>query len=495
MNLFRYEFKSLATKITLSIGVVFAVMILTLSLLYSLQTISTVDYYVSETEKVFTFDKQREDKIRKITDTIATFLSGHKPEELSAEFNKIITDYKSEIKEHLVVLYDMNGDVIAASSLLPGGGRVTQAGAIFIFKASGKNEIEIVEDGLQKTQVFLNGRAIANLIVFGAGPRFGERLTAGIETDLIQYFVLLTGTFLFFGLLVIRWVILKHIDRLEVLKTATLRLRNGDFPKEIPVNGQDEIADLTRHFNDVFHMLKSQEKFRKQMLGDVAHELRTPLTNLSGKLAAIEDGLVESNQETIGKLNLDIQHLINLTEDLQVLSLANSGALKIYPEVTDLHIETQIANDSFEQSHKNLSFDLVNLVEKNLEVYTDKKRFRQILSNLIDNALKNATAHVRVTISSVKRDRDIEIKVTDNGRGIPQEKLVNVFKRHFRVQDQKTKLPDLEDERNFGFGLGLSIVRQLVILQGARIDVESTSGCTEFTIWFPRHTTMKKVEE
>jgi signal transduction histidine kinase len=254
------------------------------------------------------------------------------------------------------------------------------------------------------------------------------------------------------------------------LTTAARRFGKGDFTQRVEYNGKGEMADLAHSFNSMAENLEKTEQLRRNLVADVAHELRTPVSNLKGYLEAISDGVIKPDEETIRSLNEEAGSLTRLVGDLQELTLADAGKLKITTQPEDIgHIikETVIAHQP-KATGKEINISIVMPDELPL-VEIDGQRIRQVLNNLINNALVHTNNGGSITVSGKKQDKMVSISVSDTGEGIAPEHLPMIFERFYRVDKSRTRATG-------GSGLGLTIAKRLVEAHSGTISVTSEVG-------------------
>ena len=209
-----------------------------------------------------------------------------------------------------------------------------------------------------------------------------------------------------------------------------------------------------------------QVRLRRQLMADIAHELRTPLAILQGRIEGLLDGVYPRDDDRLGELLAETQHLARLVEDVRTLANAEAGALDLRKERIDVG---EVIRETASALHV-----VVELPEKLPEIDADPVRIREVLLNLLTNAVQHAPEGT-VTVSAESRPRELVIRVRDNGPGIPPEALPHLFERF-----QK-------GPRSKGSGLGLSIARKLVLAHGGTIDVASAEGVgTAVTVSLPR---------
>ena len=248
---------------------------------------------------------------------------------------------------------------------------------------------------------------------------------------------------------------------IRALTAAAARIAEGRFDQRVPQQGRDEIGSLAVTFNAMADRLAHTEQLRRNMVGDISHELRTPLTRMQCQVEAMQDGLAPATPEALRHIHEQIRVLERLVGDLQDLSLSDAGQLKLNP--APLRIDEMIRAVAKPQP---IELDLAPNLPP---VLADARRIRQILQNLIDNALRYGPEDATVTITARRQGTVIEIRVQDHGPGIPPEHLALIFERFHRVDDSRARSTG-------GTGLGLAIVKQLVVAHGGRVWAESALG-------------------
>jgi two-component system sensor histidine kinase BaeS len=212
-----------------------------------------------------------------------------------------------------------------------------------------------------------------------------------------------------------------------------------------------------------------QDRLRRQLMADVAHELRTPLAILQGRVEGLLDGVYPRDESHLTELLEETRHLSRLVEDLGTLAHAEAGALELRKETVDL-------GDLVRDVAASLPRPVAIVIPPDLPaVEADPVRIRQVLLNLLANALRHTPAEGAVAIEAEPRPREVLIRVRDNGSGIAPEDLPHVFERFQKGAGSR------------GSGLGLAIARKLVLAHGGDIGIESTPGKgTVVTVSLPR---------
>jgi two-component system sensor histidine kinase BaeS len=253
----------------------------------------------------------------------------------------------------------------------------------------------------------------------------------------------------------------------------------ADDQTRVPVTTNDEIGYLATALNELAARREQTEALRKTMVSDVAHELRTPLTNIRSWLEAAQDGLARLDPQLLSLLLEEAVLLQHIIDDLRDLAAADAGDLH-------LHREPVYVNDILEQvaeAHRGAAetagVRLHAEYAADPEVLLDGTRLRQLVGNLVANAVRHTSAGGTVTIRSEIRHGDLTITVADTGTGIAPADLPKVFDRFWRADDSRTRSTG-------GSGLGLAIARKLAEAHSGTITVKSTLGAgSTFTIRLP----------
>ena len=253
------------------------------------------------------------------------------------------------------------------------------------------------------------------------------------------------------------------------LLEAAGRIAEGDYAPRVAERGPSEVRALARAFNGMAARLEVTEGQRRDLMADITHELRTPLTVIQGNLEGILDGVYSPDEAHLKSILEETQILSRLVDDLRTLALAESGALQLKKEPTDLTVLIGETVSAFraQADAAGVKFDIqVDAGEHLLNL--DPERIRQVLSNLIANALRytpsGGSISIKYKIISTSGSEQAELTVADNGSGIAPDSLPNIFNRFYKSRDSS------------GTGLGLPIARHLVEAHGGRIDAESDPG-------------------
>jgi signal transduction histidine kinase len=266
----------------------------------------------------------------------------------------------------------------------------------------------------------------------------------------------------------------------KALTQAARQLGKGDFSQRVNSSDKGEVGELAQSFNSMANDLERAEQLRRNMVADVAHELRTPLSNLRGYLEAIRDGVKKPDADTIHSLGEEATLLSRLVDDLQELSLAEAGELKLNCQAGDITelIKQTVPVVRSQAAAKGVSVS-VDLPGKLPAVDIDSHRISQVLYNLLENAVAHTNQGDSITVAARQQDNQVKISVVDTGEGIPAEDLANIFERFYRVDKSRTRATG-------GSGLGLTIAKRLVEAHGGNIEVNSKPGKgSSFTFTLP----------
>ena len=234
-------------------------------------------------------------------------------------------------------------------------------------------------------------------------------------------------------------------------------------------HSDDELSELVHTLNDMIDRIEKGVKNIQQFTADASHELRTPITAMRGEIEVALRRLrsQEEYKETLKSSLQELQWMEKMVNDLLLLSRADAGELKLNPEPCDLSelIKDCYQSQTYAAQKKGIDFQLM-LPEKTITAAVDSYRFRQVLCNLTDNALKYTPEGGRVTLRAQKTAHEIEIIIEDNGCGIPKDDLPLVFNRFYRADKSRGR-------EEYSSGLGLSISKWIVEAHKGRIELHS----------------------
>ncbi|MFM8392525.1 MAG: sensor histidine kinase, partial [Acidobacteriota bacterium] len=284
------------------------------------------------------------------------------------------------------------------------------------------------------------------------------------------------------GGLIIANQALHQVDRIR--QTAE-QINAGDLTERVPLPARmDEIGRLASTFNQMISRLQAAFDRQKQFTSDASHEMRTPLAVMRGdiEITLRRQRSVEEYQAVLNSTLEEIVRLSRLVEDLLLLTRADIGKVELQCRPVSL---TRLCRDLIDYiaplARQQGQVLFLRLPEgDDLVINADESRLRQLLLNLIDNAIKYTNPGGRIELSLERVEDRVVIKVVDNGRGISAEDLPRIFDRFFRRAKMAGE-PSVP-----GAGLGLSISKWIVDSHGGKIDVRSVPGeGTEFIVTIP----------
>jgi signal transduction histidine kinase len=334
---------------------------------------------------------------------------------------------------------------------------------------------------------FLGSYALASILTF-----FNVWLTARLmftdEHDLLLGTILL----LFAGAIAMALGYLlssSFLDRISSLDQAAKKIANGNLSIRVPVEGRDELADLSETFNQMASQLQDAadkrmqlESLRKELIAWIGHDLQTPLASISAIIEALADGMVEDPATEMRYLQTakkNIAALSHLIDDLFQMAQIDAGGLRLnFSSVTMSDLISDILV-SFSQRAEKEGVIIRGSVDPDLEmVQMDIQRISRVLNNLVDNAIRHSPEGGIVEIHANRSGRFALVEVVDNGEGIPNEDLPNIFDLFYRGKKKRY-------ESNGSAGLGLPISKGIVEAHGGIIDVQSEPGRTRFSFKIP----------
>lgn len=246
---------------------------------------------------------------------------------------------------------------------------------------------------------------------------------------------------------------------------ASARVEAGELGVLVPERGPREVRTLARAFNAMSTRLAETEKERRRLIADVSHELRTPLTVIQGNVEGMVDGLYPTDATHLERILAETRQLERLIDDLRTLSLADAGALTLQRQPTDLAAVAADAVAALEPQSDEGGVTLALTAEADLpSLELDPLRVRQIVTNLIANALRHTPAGGSVTVQVRPVDDGQELSVSDTGSGMDAAAASRAFDRFWRGPESP------------GAGLGLAIVRDLVVAHGGTVELRSEPG-------------------
>lgn len=253
---------------------------------------------------------------------------------------------------------------------------------------------------------------------------------------------------------------------LRQMTAAVLAMARGDYSIRVRATSRDEIGQLATAFNQMAADLEAADEYRRGLIGNVSHELRTPITALRAVLENVVDGVVEPDAETMRMALSQTERLGELVTDLLDLSRIEGGAIPLQVSRFDVDEFLHDAVEHVSVSASTVPVD-IRVSPPDLKAVADPARLRQVVVNLVDNAIRHSPAGGSVTVRASRGPAGLRLEVADQGPGIAPAERERVFERFTRGATT-----------DGGTGLGLAIARWAVELHGGEIEVTDTAaGC------------------
>lgn len=284
------------------------------------------------------------------------------------------------------------------------------------------------------------------------------------------------------------WLLSKiHVNRIKRLREATSLVSAGDYHVHVPSSNFDEIGELANDFN---HMVKkinhsmeeidALENRRRQFMADVSHEMRTPLTTISGVIEGLKNDMIpeEDRDRGINLVSHEAKRLMRLVNENLDYEKIRSNQIQLFREDIQLFELLEIIQEQLTVQAAEKNVQIIVDADEEVMVNADYDRLVQILINITKNSIQ-FTSDGTIWLRGRKEKQNTIIEVEDTGIGIDPSEVENIWRRFYKADISRTSNP-------YGaFGLGLSIVKQLVLLHNGEIDVQSEKGKgTKFTITF-----------
>jgi len=275
--------------------------------------------------------------------------------------------------------------------------------------------------------------------------------------------------------------------KIKLIYKTIHRLKRGKQSNDIPMDLQADL-DILENVNKEFidwsnsqkneiKQMKELEQYRRNFVGNVSHELKTPIFNIQGYILTLLDGGIHDesiNIKYLQKTAQSVDRMINMVEDLETISALESGMIEMnFIKFNIIDLAHEVIEFLEVKAQKKAINLFIALDEKHgaVMVFADKIRIRQILINLIDNAIKytSETSSPYIKVSFYDMDENILMEVSDNGLGIALENIPHLFDRFYRVDSARSRAQG-------GTGLGLSIVKHIIEAHKQTINVRSNLG-------------------
>jgi signal transduction histidine kinase len=284
--------------------------------------------------------------------------------------------------------------------------------------------------------------------------------------------------------IVLAWMMSRWVAApLKRLAGAARSVAAGHYQQRLPPEGPAEVESLASDFNQMVERVRSTQQGQRDFVANVSHEMKTPLTSIQGFAQAILDGTASDStaqQHAASVIHEESGRLTRLVDDLLDLARLDAGQVTFARAEVDLNALVARVIDRLSLRADGKRIQLVNGVHGLPVVTGDGDRLAQVLTNLMDNALKHTPAGGRVAVRGEARGTDVLIHVDDSGPGIPPDELPRIFERFYQVDKAR------RGGEGRGNGLGLAISREIVQVHGGRLEAASAPGQgSRFTMTLP----------
>lgn len=293
----------------------------------------------------------------------------------------------------------------------------------------------------------------------------------GYVADMFSTFILSAGLMLLISSLLSVVFTTRLTLPLRRIAEAARKFGAGDFSTRVPVEGEDEVAQLAVTFNNMAANLEAIDSSRSNFMGNIAHELRTPMTSVKGFVDGMLDGTIppELYNHYLGVVSQEVGRLTRLIQNMLDISKLEAGEYQVNARSYDVWESITGAALAAEQRIENGKIQIQGLVPERTMVYADPDLVHQVVYNLLDNAIKFTPEEGIIRFGVTRSGGQVTVSIWNTGPGIAPEALPFVFDRFFK-EDRSRGL------NTRGSGLGLHICKVLVNLSGGKIWVESQEG-------------------
>lgn len=425
----------------------------------------------------FVSDPSRTRMAQRVDSVLQPWVAGvMPPSELSERLREFVRTDSVEL-----AVVDSSGTLIASGidsiTIAAGAGPLTAGGTLaFERKLTRGNRLMLARvEVTGRPVVTAEGKVVAHVYRMPADQSLPVNpqmaLRADVRSTLVKAVAIASALSAFLALFLAGPL----VSQVARLGAASRDVRAGKFATRVPISSSDELGKLESAFNEMTVALQNAETHKRNLVHDVAHDLRTPLTNIVGMLQAIEDGLRTPDVQTLNIVRSEAALLVALVNDLEELSLAESGQLNFEMAPVDAVSESIAALEAMHASAGTRR--LLAPTGEPIWVSADARRLGQVLRNLLRNAITHTAVDGAISIAVARHGDEACISVTDTGAGIPESHLDLIWERLHRVDPAR-------ERAGGGHGLGLAIVKQFVERMSGRVAVTSAVGVgSRFEVW------------
>lgn len=400
----------------------------------------------------------------------------------------------ASVTEADILLADANGKLLYAVSFDGETGTSTLMESLEGLRIEEKVQEKLTQDGVYQSLGTLSGlydktSFLVGVPILSDSVQIGEVFVVTPTQDLGAYLQALFKMFLIctgFAILLSFWVLYYSTEAmvkpLRAMAQAAQSFARGDFSVRVPVEGEEEIEQLARAFNDMAESLAVQELTGRTFVANVSHELKTPMTTIGGFIDGILDGTIppEKSHHYLEIVSTEVKRLSRMVMAMLNISRIEAGEMQIKPQQVDLGEIVCRTVIGFEKPIEEKSIEIEGLDAEKVYVQADPDLVSQIVYNLIENAVKFTPANGTITVFYQNQGKMVETVIRNTGDGISREEMSRLFDRFYKSDRSRSM-------DKTGVGLGLHIVKSLVHLHGGDVSVDSVEGqYTQFSFTLPR---------
>jgi signal transduction histidine kinase len=319
-------------------------------------------------------------------------------------------------------------------------------------------------------------------------PRPQTMILCQLRSDLTFVIAGVIAPFVWAGIivllisLVLAFFLARSVYRpIQRLSKAADDIARGKYNETVPVVGPEEVKKLAVSFNEMAGKVKESHEQLRHFVADVSHQLKSPLTSIQGFAQAMQDGTASDEETRLKAARIiedESKRMIRQVNELLELSRMQAGQVKMSKEPVDIKEILLRCQEIFALRLEEKKITLKNKIDSSAIIIADADRLEDVFSNLLDNAIKNSPSQGEIEVILHNQGNSVEVTIIDSGPGIPPEQIPYVFNRFQQSSGLRT-----------GFGLGLSIAKEIIIAHDGKIEVSSNPGeGAKFTVTLPLDT-------
>lgn len=413
------------------------------------------------------------------------FIHNHAQEELLSDFREYINVYRlkgfEELKSDMIIEVTAEGEDRIFFRLLTHDGSELALSNMVSWRGAGidRSELARLEKGQKPVtkMMSITGRQHKIAVLYGfLGPDLIIQIGKSLEEDerflneFRQIFgvigILIIGLAAVFGWFMAR----RALSGLQEVTRTAVEISGGDFKRRVPLKRRgEEIDRLALTFNGMLDRIQSLMAGMREITDNIAHDLKSPITRIRGIAEmTLTSGRSREEYETMAAGTIEeCDRLLAMINTMLDISETETGTSALKMEEVDMARLSREAVEIFEVLGEEKGIAFVMDITSDCPVYGDRQLLQRLVSNLIDNAVKYTPAGGTITVSVAKDEKGAVLSVADTGIGIEPQEIQHLFERFYRC-DKSRSQP--------GVGLGLALVRAIVLAHGGKIDVKSQPG-------------------